>query len=724
MRRLLLATAAVLATTVFSAFALSRLVHADVWLSRTLICLGVVAVVVVLGRVTFRSDWLPSLLGLVAAPFALCAAFVSGSSLLGVLPTRASLDEIGRLVASALVAMRESTPPITEHAGVGLVLTTGIVLVYLFAELLAIGAAAPGWFGLPVLGLWAIPIVIGAHVDAWVFVAAALGFLGVLAIQSRPVGQMFGEHHPPERRADPRALVATGTVMALSLGVALLASPGVLRLPSPGRLHTVYDLVGASSTRLDLGLDLRDDLTRRQDATLVTYDALDPTEMGPLQAYTLTDFNGSSWERGDEATDGEPVAGRVLWPQQVDGGRLGPSREATITISNLAQDRLLVPTEPRSVQIIGNWVYDAASDEVIGLGSPPAPFTYQVSFRPRDLSAAALDALDPRSLEVPEDLLALPETGYGPDIANLTRQVVQDAGAGTPYQEVLAIQNYLRDDERFTYTTTIAGSSTTDAVWDFLGDRHGYCVQFATAMVMMVRSLGIPARIAIGFLPGEQRPDGISVITGQRAHSWPQVLFPDVGWVRFEPTPSLQSGAAPAWAPVPVTAPGSTASAVPSEVPTGEPTAEPTTAAPGSTAVPGSSAGVAERNRTTVLVVGGLLALVLVGLGALGAWRRRRAARFSLEAHWERVRRRLRREGFDVSAALTPRGLARSAEGRLDPGSTNALSHLAHAVEVARYSRAAARRDDPLKNPEQVETWTAAIIEGARRSSTGVREAL
>jgi transglutaminase-like putative cysteine protease len=66
-------------------------------------------------------------------------------------------------------------------------------------------------------------------------------------------------------------------------------------------------------------------------------------------------------------------------------------------------------------------------------------------------------------------------------------------------------------------------------------------------MTMMARTLGIPARVGVGFLPGDNNGDGTYVVTGRKSHAWPELYFAGQGWVRFEPTPAVQSGLPPLW---------------------------------------------------------------------------------------------------------------------------------------------------------------------------------
>lgn len=133
------------------------------------------------------------------------------------------------------------------------------------------------------------------------------------------------------------------------------------------------------------------------------------------------------------------------------------------------------------------------------------------------------------------DLLAVPANDYSEAIRQLASEVVGDAP--TAYDQALAIQDWLRNPVNFTYELQAPQAVSGDVTWDFLTARTGYCVHFATAMAMLARHLGIPARVVTGFLSGPQ-VDGHFVVTADRAHMWPELQLPGAGWVRFEPTPA------------------------------------------------------------------------------------------------------------------------------------------------------------------------------------------
>ena len=100
---------------------------------------------------------------------------------------------------------------------------------------------------------------------------------------------------------------------------------------------------------------------------------------------------------------------------------------------------------------------------------------------------------------------------------------------------MVTLQDWFRTE--FTYSTDIPDGHGNSAIESFLEDRVGYCEQFAGTFAAMARSLGIPARVAVGFTQGELQDDGSYLVLGRNAHAWPEVWFDGYGWVPFEPTP-------------------------------------------------------------------------------------------------------------------------------------------------------------------------------------------
>ena len=124
------------------------------------------------------------------------------------------------------------------------------------------------------------------------------------------------------------------------------------------------------------------------------------------------------------------------------------------------------------------------------------------------------------------------------------------------------LANYLSRDPTFTYATTAAVPPGDQDLVDFFlfdpaADRTGYCQYFASAMVIMARSLGLPARLAAGFAPGERQEDDTFLVREANAHAWAEIYFPGYGWEIFEATKSINPrfGRASGDATTPVTPP-------------------------------------------------------------------------------------------------------------------------------------------------------------------------
>ena len=159
--------------------------------------------------------------------------------------------------------------------------------------------------------------------------------------------------------------------------------------------------------------------------------------------------------------------------------------------------------------------------------------------------ASALPRFDPEALRaipagagLSDDLApytALP-ADFSPRVRALAAELT--AGAESGYEQALGLQSFFRSGE-FTYDAAAPSGHSGNRIEDFLDARRGYCEQFAGTFAAMARSLGLPARVAVGFTVGEADPDnpGLYVVRGKHAHAWPEVFLPGAGWVAFEPTP-------------------------------------------------------------------------------------------------------------------------------------------------------------------------------------------
>ena len=146
---------------------------------------------------------------------------------------------------------------------------------------------------------------------------------------------------------------------------------------------------------------------------------------------------------------------------------------------------------------------------------------------------------------VTKKYLQLPN-GFSSRIVNLAEQITTNAR--TPYDKTMAVTRYLRDNIKYAPTVPVPPRNTDPLEWILFEHKEAYCVYYASSEVLMLRSLGIPARMAVGFAQGTPTSRGNELagvdelvpnsftVRKNNAHAWPEVYFPGVGWVEFEPT--------------------------------------------------------------------------------------------------------------------------------------------------------------------------------------------
>ncbi len=214
--------------------------------------------------------------------------------------------------------------------------------------------------------------------------------------------------------------------------------------------------------------------------------------------------------------------------------------EFTVLSANLAT--MVTPARPVWVSYPSKLdflqVPQGKMDPVQFLPNPPLLAGKQYSVRANEYEPTILQ-LRSAGKDYPDWVLAhyinLPNN-LSPEIVALAKRIT--ANASTPYDMADAITNYLRIN--ITYSTTVgkppAGRDPLE--WFLFDSKRGFCNYYATAEVIMLRAVGIPARMTVGFAQGEFESPDYYVVRQRDLHAWPEVYFPGVGWVEFEPTAS------------------------------------------------------------------------------------------------------------------------------------------------------------------------------------------
>jgi len=226
-----------------------------------------------------------------------------------------------------------------------------------------------------------------------------------------------------------------------------------------------------------------------------------------------------------------------------------------VLLQPLATDALFAPAQV--IKLRGNFTNDAGtyygSARRSTLGTDSAGDVYNparnysqlryegVSLLPesRPLKARTAGTEYPDSIQ--SKYLQLPEN-LDPRIPQLARKIT--AAADNPFDKSVALESYLR--RNFGYTLNLAGKPGADPLAQFLFvTKAGHCEYFASAMTVMLRTLGIPSREVNGFLPGEFNDlAGDYIVRASDAHSWVEAYFPGSGWITFDPTPAATASRA------------------------------------------------------------------------------------------------------------------------------------------------------------------------------------
>ncbi len=232
---------------------------------------------------------------------------------------------------------------------------------------------------------------------------------------------------------------------------------------------------------------------------------------------------------------------------------------------------------------------------------------------------ALAQAGDLYPVEIIERYTGLPDT-FSDNARALAFELT--SGATNDYDRAIALQDYFRG---FEYDINVGAGHGTDRIDEFLASGRGYCEQFAGAFAAMARSIGMPARVAVGFTWGDQDPNDPNLyhVLGEHAHAWPEVYIPGNGWVAFEPTPTRGAPNSAQWTGVTPQQAG--AGDTPETLPEQDPVEAPAPVIPPTFQDPSFDSGSQVDTAPVVDSGGGIpgwlgtIALALVSIAFLGA---------------------------------------------------------------------------------------------------------
>jgi transglutaminase-like putative cysteine protease len=484
--------------------------------------------------------------GFLSLAAVLTLTFFRSSSVAGLIPTGATLGELDRLIRRASETVLSETAPVAPNAGIVMVICAVLGLAVILVDALALPLGIPAAAGVGLLALLVVPAMIKPQsIGFWGFAVTVAGYLAILACSQYFAPDARLQTDSARSPGQMKRAVLTGSVALAATLVVPMAIPGFDQgtFPQGSRLNP-----WGVSTGLNPMITLGNSLRTPDGSGRITY-ATNASAPLYLRSVTVDHFDGDSWGPDDRDASRLPMGGRIEPGYTV----LADEQQRLVTAidaGSFNSPYLPAPYAPESVRgLSGRWTWDPATLSIKGSDTTTSRRQeYLVTSSAPKLTAGLLAQSSAAVQGIPEDFTRIP--GNVPDVVRATADTV--AGTGTSYAKAMAIQKYLRSAE-FTYSlqSPVQGGydgNGLSVLADFLEQKSGYCIHYASAMAVMARLEGIPSRIAVGYAPGRLTGATVSVagqgalpeyeVDARDAHAWPELYFQGLGWVPFEPTPS------------------------------------------------------------------------------------------------------------------------------------------------------------------------------------------
>ncbi|MCF3104269.1 DUF4129 domain-containing protein [Streptomyces roseoverticillatus] len=584
----------------------------------------------------------------------LTVAFAGEQAVAGLLPGPEAFHEFGQLVQEGAEDVGRYAIPAPATAGIRLLLVGGVLVVGLAVDAVAVTYRSAAPAGLPLLALYSVAAGLGQGGYGWLwFLAAASGYLLLLLAEGRERLARWGRVLSGGRTAPPApgpatagggrlARIRTGRrIGALALGIAL-AVPAALPsmqggLFEPGGRGAAPGSGPGGTLSVKPLVALQDSLNQPENRELLRLrSSTENTRDLYLRIVTLDRFDGAAWQTTERPLTELPAV--LPAPPGLATGVRTSRVDTTLTASDgYAQNYLPLPYPAEEVRTEGRWRYEPEGRILAGeRGQTTRGIRYQVSSLQVEPTAAQLAGAPAPPEEILRAYTRVPSS-LPPVVAQTARKVT--AGSANAYQQAVMLQDWFSVGGGFQYDTQVSSGTGAEAVARFLTAKRGFCIHFSFSMAAMARTLGIPARVAVGFMPGTPMADGSVSVGSKDAHAWPELYFEGIGWTRFEPTPSR--GTTPEYTvaePSPGAEPGGgpaqlpDRAAVPPSAPKGADACPPAQKKLGecrSPAAPVEGSGPASGSPSAGTVAGvAVAALAVLGLPLLPMlWRRRVRAR-------------------------------------------------------------------------------------------------
>jgi transglutaminase-like putative cysteine protease len=345
--------------------------------------------------------------------------------------------------------------------------------------------------------------------------------------------------HGRRRRLGPSTTLRGARRIALiCLGLAVFF-PGILPGFHDPALIDVHGNGAGARISIDPIVDIRPALLQTPIVELFQVRSSNPAG-AYWRLISLDRFDGRRWTASNpSATGGTELKTGALSSVSPAGGDREPNAvvmQQHVVLERLGREWLPVAYDP--VQLTSNdqrvrW--DPVSSTLVATDGTFRGFSYDITSQLPEPTRGQLDLVTNEASPGLARYTQLP-TNVPEQIDQFAHQIAD--GKATMYQKVFAVQQFLRNNYRYDQNVP-PGHDVNHIIYFLTQSKAGYCEQFAGTMAVLLRALGIPARVAVGFTPGTHDPKtGNWHVTTKNAHTWVEVFFNGHGWLAFEPTPS------------------------------------------------------------------------------------------------------------------------------------------------------------------------------------------
>jgi transglutaminase-like putative cysteine protease len=522
-----------------------------------------------------------------------------------VIPTPGSLSRLWDLIGAGMHDASRYAPPAPDRPGLLLLAAGGVGITAVAADLIAVRLRSTALAGLPLLVLFTVPVMMNAPHDQFTtglgFCLGGAGYLAMLSADGRerirvwgrlislwrPAPRYGGFQPPPENGAgfdgpgalggqpepgarhrredgirvpgpDTRALAAAGRRIGLASIVLALAVPLIVPGLHPSKLFSsgpgIGGTGGSGGDTLGLPSALSQAVTQLHENrphTIFTYRtnasaSQQASEAEYFRQYVFDTLGNSGWQVDDYTARSVPLSSIPSPAGLTDTISIETLTTTVSAGQNFpgpgAQPVFLpLPYPAIKVNAPGKWKADpdlmvySSSESIAGR-------SYSVASALVDPTQALLASV-PRLAKtaVLDPDLKLPASYQTAALKKLADS--STLSQASEFGKVNALASWLSGTQ-FTYSLDARNITTEAGLVNFLTTiKSGFCVQYAYAMTVLTRLLGIPARFVVGYTGGTRLANGSYQVRDIDAHAWTEVYFPTLGWIRFEPTPAGQGTA-------------------------------------------------------------------------------------------------------------------------------------------------------------------------------------